>query len=611
MARLKLWGFALLALAAGAACLFLETRWLAGEALAAADRDLRAAGAQLDARSLLLAAQATAVAEAAARQPAVLAALADHGEGDATAAAAVAVAAAARGMPAEAARALLVGTAGREGAAVRVGGKDAEVQDPAGGLFAEALRGRRREGYARVAGRLFFVSAVPAGKGSVAVGLPVDDAWARALRAAAGAEVTLLAGQGKPVTTLERGELAAVTAAAESPTPRPVDAGALSRLRTAIPAAPALPLLLARAPAHRVQVVALRGTRTGLAALSVAMGPRLAGLATFQWTFVLALVLLGLAGLFVGFLGGELPMGVPHELLATAERIQRGDFGARVAPLAGSLGTVAKALNRAAEAAEAGKVQVEQAGAAAVPPPTPTPVPVPEPDPFARFGAPTPAAPTPRPAADPPPPMHAAAEPEVSAPDLFAASRTPPPPAPRPPAGQAGPGDAVSDATSLATRPEELAGVAPTPAGGVIEPPHPAATPTALFPPASRRSAPTPPQVAGGWPAPAAPAAPRPFSPTATADTAAWPAPAAPPAARTPPPPGLDPDEAHWQEVFREFVRLRVACGEGAEGLTFERFVGKLRQNREQLLRKYECRAVRFEAYVKDGRAALKAQPIR
>jgi hypothetical protein len=595
MARLKLWGFALLALAAGAACLLLETRWLAGEALAAADRELRAAGAQLDARSLLLAAQATAIAEAAARQPAVLAALADRGEGDATAAAAVAVAAAARGMPAEAARALLVGTAGREGAAVRVAGKDAEVQDPAGGLFAEALRGQRREGYARVAGRLFFVSAVPAGKGSVAVGLPVDEAWAGALRAAAGAEVTLLAGQGKPVTTLERGDVAAVVAAAESPTPRPVDAGALPRLRTAIPAAPPLPLLLARAPAHRVQVVALRGTTAGLAALSVAMGPRLAGLATFQWTFALALVLLGLAGLFAGFLPGEPPMGVPRELLAAADRVQRGDLGARVPPLAGSLGTVAQALNRALESAEAWKLQQEHAGAPPGPMPAPTPVPGSSPDPFERFGAPRSRGLAARPEGLHPP-MHASAEPEVSAPDLFAASRTPPPPAPGPPPGLAPPGDAVSDATSLATRPEELARTPAPPAGSVAAAPHPASTPTAAFPPPF---APTPPPFAP-TPPPLGPT-PSPFAPT--------PAPLAaqPPASAQP----ADPDEPHWQEVFREFVRLRVACGEGAGGLSWERFAAKLRQNREQLLRKYECRAVRFEAYVKDGRTALKAQPIR
>jgi len=77
------------------------------------------------------------------------------------------------------------------------------------------------------------------------------------------------------------------------------------------------------------------------------------------------------------------------------------------------------------------------------------------------------------------------------------------------------------------------------------------------------------------------------------------------PRARTPA------DEEHFHDVYREFVALREKCGESADGLTFDRFAVKLRKNRDQLMTKYGCRTVRFQVYVKDGKAALKATPVR
>jgi hypothetical protein len=74
---------------------------------------------------------------------------------------------------------------------------------------------------------------------------------------------------------------------------------------------------------------------------------------------------------------------------------------------------------------------------------------------------------------------------------------------------------------------------------------------------------------------------------------------------------GSDPEERHYQEVFRDFVATREKCGEAADGLTYERFKTKLLKNRDQLLAKYQCRSVRFQVYVKEGKAALKASPVR
>lgn len=70
-------------------------------------------------------------------------------------------------------------------------------------------------------------------------------------------------------------------------------------------------------------------------------------------------------------------------------------------------------------------------------------------------------------------------------------------------------------------------------------------------------------------------------------------------------------EDAHFQEVFRDFVATRERCGEAADGLTFDKFVAKLRKNKDQLIVKYSCKTVRFQVYVKEGKAALKATPVK
>lgn len=70
-------------------------------------------------------------------------------------------------------------------------------------------------------------------------------------------------------------------------------------------------------------------------------------------------------------------------------------------------------------------------------------------------------------------------------------------------------------------------------------------------------------------------------------------------------------EERHFQEVFRDFVSTREKCREPADGLTFDKFKAKLLKNKEQLVTKYQCRTVRFQVYVKDGKAALKATPVK
>jgi hypothetical protein len=77
---------------------------------------------------------------------------------------------------------------------------------------------------------------------------------------------------------------------------------------------------------------------------------------------------------------------------------------------------------------------------------------------------------------------------------------------------------------------------------------------------------------------------------------------------------GADPEaaalDAEFRAVYQEFVDTKQRCGESMEGVTYDRFSDKLRANRAQLISRYACKTVRFQVYVKDGRAALKATPI-
>lgn len=73
----------------------------------------------------------------------------------------------------------------------------------------------------------------------------------------------------------------------------------------------------------------------------------------------------------------------------------------------------------------------------------------------------------------------------------------------------------------------------------------------------------------------------------------------------------VDTEEQHMREVFSEYLATRERCGESTSGLTLDKFRAKLLTNRQQLIDKYNCRTARFSVYVKDGKAAIKATPVR
>jgi len=74
--------------------------------------------------------------------------------------------------------------------------------------------------------------------------------------------------------------------------------------------------------------------------------------------------------------------------------------------------------------------------------------------------------------------------------------------------------------------------------------------------------------------------------------------------------PALDP-AAEWQQVYEEFIRTKRDCGEPTDGLTFEKFQQTLKKNRDALMQRHGCKRVKFSVYVKEGRASLKATPVR
>ncbi|MET0388674.1 MAG: MXAN_5187 family protein [Polyangiales bacterium] len=150
----------------------------------------------------------------------------------------------------------------------------------------------------------------------------------------------------------------------------------------------------------------------------------------------------------------------------------------------------------------------------------------------------------------------------------------------------------------------------PEPAA-VKEPAAPAATTDG----AGRKAA-----VVAPAPAPAAAGnkLPKPPAPAAAAAPVKAPA-AAAPAAAAPIPfqstndnAGDLPDEAsHFREVYAQYLSVRRDCGESTDGLSYEKFETTLTKTRDQVLSKHPAKTVRFTVYVKEGKAALKAAPVK
>jgi hypothetical protein len=81
-----------------------------------------------------------------------------------------------------------------------------------------------------------------------------------------------------------------------------------------------------------------------------------------------------------------------------------------------------------------------------------------------------------------------------------------------------------------------------------------------------------------------------------------------------PPPPNpgeANADLVEWQQVYNDFLQVKRECGEAVEGFTFEKFQVTLLKNRDALVARHQCKRVKFAVYKKDGRASLKATPLK
>ncbi len=81
-----------------------------------------------------------------------------------------------------------------------------------------------------------------------------------------------------------------------------------------------------------------------------------------------------------------------------------------------------------------------------------------------------------------------------------------------------------------------------------------------------------------------------------------------------PPPPTpseADLEMARFEAIFEDFIATKKECGESTENLTLEAFAAKLRKNKEAVIAKTGCAEVQFKVYVKEGKAALKASPVK
>ena len=127
-----------------------------------------------------------------------------------------------------------------------------------------------------------------------------------------------------------------------------------------------------------------------------------------------------------------------------------------------------------------------------------------------------------------------------------------------------------------------------------IPPPPPgpesAAAPASPAPPSSKKAPPTPKRP----PTPGSSGVKPPVSPGAVA-----------------PLEDTKDETAYFQQIYDQFVALKTQLGEPVDQLTFEKFQITLAKNRDTLKARYGCASVRFQVYEKDGKASLKATPVK
>ena len=73
----------------------------------------------------------------------------------------------------------------------------------------------------------------------------------------------------------------------------------------------------------------------------------------------------------------------------------------------------------------------------------------------------------------------------------------------------------------------------------------------------------------------------------------------------------IDPlsDSEYFKALHAEYVETQKKCGDTSEQMTLEQFVSKLAREKERIMKTYKCQNVRFQVYVKNGKASVMAKP--
>lgn len=194
------------------------------------------------------------------------------------------------------------------------------------------------------------------------------------------------------------------------------------------------------------------------------------------------------------------------------------------------------------------------------------------------------------------------------------------------------------DESERTTRPDEARSTEPPPAAPAPEPepepePEPATIPERIVPPSLEPRASwapsdepeakpepilTPPAPKPAMPTPPAfvpKAAPPPFDPDGFDDDGATTVAEIPreliAQVQEQKAPEIDPELAHFHEVYEQFLEMKRRLGEPTAGLTYERFETTLKKNRDAIIEKHGVSTVRFTVYDKNGKAALRATPVK
>jgi hypothetical protein len=70
-------------------------------------------------------------------------------------------------------------------------------------------------------------------------------------------------------------------------------------------------------------------------------------------------------------------------------------------------------------------------------------------------------------------------------------------------------------------------------------------------------------------------------------------------------------EETEWRQVYADFLAMKKQLNEPVDKMSYEKFKGTLQRNKDALIARHGCTRVSFRVYEKEGRAALKASPVK